>query len=138
MASFVELLGEKLSAKSGEVATTEALAGKVVGLYFSAHWCPPCRGFTPRFAEIYNTMVASGKNFEVVFVSSDRDESQFSEYYAEMPWLALPFDERDRKAQLSKRFGVSGIPSLVILDVDGREITRSSATAVRSGAPSRL
>ena len=25
-----------------------------IGLYFSAHWCPPCRGFTPVLADTYN------------------------------------------------------------------------------------
>ena len=35
---LVETLGETLTVKDGTVATAERLAGKVVGLYFSAHW----------------------------------------------------------------------------------------------------
>jgi len=131
MAAFTSLLGDSLLGKSGSVDTVSALSGKVVGLYFSAHWCPPCRAFTPQFADIYRHLVGDGgKNFEVVFVSSDRDEASFSSYYADMPWLALPFVERERKASLSQTFGVSGIPTLVILDADGKEITRDGRAAV--------
>lgn len=48
-----------------------------------------------------------GKKFEVVFVSSDKDEASFGEYYGEMPWLALPFADRERKGKLSSKFKVS-------------------------------
>jgi len=46
------LLGGTLLKKGcEEVNTADALKGKrAVGLYFSAHWCPPCRGFTPKLA----------------------------------------------------------------------------------------
>ena len=87
--ALVKLLGEKLKTKDGEVSTAEALKGKqAVALYFSAHWCPPCRGFTPKLAEAYTGLVAAGKSFEIVFVSSDREESAFEEYFGEQPWLA--------------------------------------------------
>ena len=47
--AFTELLGDELVGKDGPVPTATAIAGKkAVGLYFSAHWCPPCRGFTPQ------------------------------------------------------------------------------------------
>jgi len=86
------------------VSTVNVLSEKkAVLVYFSAHWCPPCRGFTPKLVEFYSKH-ASAKGFEVVFVSSDRDAEAFSEYYGEMPWLALPFDKRDTKATLSKKF----------------------------------
>ena len=32
-----------LSKSGGVVAPSTLSANKVVGLYFSAHWCPPCR-----------------------------------------------------------------------------------------------
>ena len=34
-----------------------------------------------------------------------------------MPWLALPFDAKERRDELSLRFGVPHIPHLVILEV---------------------
>ena len=39
-------------------------------------------------------------------MSSDSDEESFEAYYGEMPWMALPFADRDKKQQLSSKFGV--------------------------------
>ena len=44
--TFKEALGDKFLKGDGTVDAT-AIAGKTLGLYFSAHWCPPCRQFTP-------------------------------------------------------------------------------------------
>ena len=52
--AFVEMLGDTLKTKDGTVKTAEALKDKYVALYFSAHWCPPCRGFTPKLSEWYS------------------------------------------------------------------------------------
>jgi len=128
------LLGRQLQGKNGRKVSTSSALGQAdcIGIYFSAHWCPPCRGFTPRLAAIYEKLKSSGKKFEVVFVSSDREQSGFDEYYGEMPWLALPFSDRDRNSQLSSQFGVSGIPTLVLMDKDGTVITDNGTSAVLS------
>ncbi len=39
--------------------------------------CPPCRGFTPTLKKIYEKLRSEGRNFEVVFVSSDRSEDSY-------------------------------------------------------------
>ncbi|CAK0837848.1 unnamed protein product [Prorocentrum cordatum] len=131
MAAFAEMLGGSLLGPGGKVTeTAAAFAGKgAVALYFSAHWCPPCRAFTPQLAEWYKKDLQA-RGLEVVFVSSDRDEASFKEYFAEQPWLALPFAERGAKEKLSKRFKVRGIPSLVILDSDGKVTTTEGRAAV--------
>jgi len=129
MAKFVDLLGDKLVGKDGEIATQTALEGKVVALYFSAHWCPPCRGFTPKLADWYKGDLKD-KGLEIIFVSSDKGEAEWKDYYKEHPWLALPYEDRDRKAQLSKKYKVQGIPSLVILDSDAEIITKDGREAI--------
>lgn len=73
----------------------------IPGLYFSAHWCPPCRGFTPVLAQLYTKLKENNQSIEMIFVSSDRDENSFKEYFNEMPWHALPFSERDLKVSCS-------------------------------------
>lgn len=49
------LTGQQLLKKDGTVVSADsALADKkIIGFYFSAHWCPPCRLFTPALAEFY-------------------------------------------------------------------------------------
>jgi len=133
---FTQLVGSALIAPNGaEVSTKTALSNKsLVGLYFSAHWCPPCRMFTPMLSEKYRTSYR-GKGMEIVFVSSDRDEHSFREYHQSMPWLALPFMSHQLKQSLGMQFGIRGIPALVVLDgktgkvltLDGREQVMNDA-----------
>jgi thiol-disulfide isomerase/thioredoxin len=120
--------------KQGNNVQPSSLSSKkVIGLYFSAHWCPPCRAFTPVLAESYRTITGSGKSFEVVFVSSDQSESQFKEYYAEMPWVALPFSATAAKSKLSSKYGVNGIPALILLDGStGNVITTEGRSVINS------
>jgi len=139
MASFTPhdwttALGPQLQTKSGLKPTAEALKAEVVGLYFSAHWCPPCRKFTPMLGQFYEKLKASGKSFEIVFVSSDKDDASFSEYYGEQAsWLALPFAARATKEALAKKYKVRGIPSFVVLDgATGETITLDGRDGVAS------
>jgi nucleoredoxin len=73
------------------------------------------------------TKVSHPDIFEVVFVSSDRDEGQWASYFAEMPWLALPFNDRGRKDTIASKFGISGIPTLVLLDAETGETINANA-----------
>jgi nucleoredoxin len=127
------MAGATLLRKDGERVSAEALKGKTFAFYFSAHWCPPCRGFTPKLAEWYSKSL-NAKGLEIVFVSSDRDEDSFKDYFGEMPWLALDFSDRKKKEELSTRFGIQGIPSLVIVGPNGETIT-TNGRAVISADP---
>jgi len=124
-----EILGADFVNNKGEKVSKDSFAGKHVGIYFSAHWCPPCRGFTPQLIKTYNKVVGDGKPFEMIFASSDRDQASFDEYFAEMPWLAIPLGDK-RKEALSKTLEIQGIPSLVILDPEGNIVNAEGRAAV--------
>ena len=107
----------------------EALEGyEFVGIYFSAHWCPPCRGFTPMLAQFYEEVNKDGKVFEVIFITSDRDEASFKEYYGMMPWKAAPF-ECDR-GTIKQTHGVQGIPMLPVFKADGTKLVDNGRSDV--------
>lgn len=101
MAKVKELLADHLVNNKGESVEWDSVGGvgKTIGLYYSAHWCPPCRKFTPMLADFYNKLKPTdkGKDFDIVFVSSDSDEASFKDYFKDMPWLALKFDQRQTK-----------------------------------------
>uniref|UniRef100_A0A0D6QVY9 protein-disulfide reductase n=1 Tax=Araucaria cunninghamii TaxID=56994 RepID=A0A0D6QVY9_ARACU len=105
------------------------LKGKTVGLYFSAHWCPPCRAFTPMLARVYNKLKEKGEAFEIILLSNDKDQEAFEEYYASMPWLALPFGDKVKK-DLGHYFQINGIPTLIIIGPDGKTVTTDGRNIV--------
>jgi thiol-disulfide isomerase/thioredoxin len=85
-------------------------------IYFSAHWCPPCRAFTPRLVEFYNQNFGTG-DFDLLFVSGDRGPEAMDAYMSDtnMPWAGIKFGHT-AIAALHRKFGVSGIPCLVLLN----------------------
>mmetsp|Transcript_7844 Transcript_7844/g.17039 ORF Transcript_7844/g.17039 Transcript_7844/m.17039 type:complete len:215 (-) Transcript_7844:407-1051(-) len=116
VSALSNLLGPKILTKDGIQNTNSVLRGRdLVALYFSASWCPPCKQFSPILAEFYEHARSSKLGLEVVFVSSDKDETSFAKYYKTQPWTALPYGvEEIRKLGLD--FKLKGIPTLVILD----------------------
>lgn len=83
--------------------------------------CPPCRGFTPILIEFYKSY-AEEKNLEIIFISSDRNKNAFEDYYKEMPWLTLDYEDRKKKDDLTKQYQITGIPTLILFDGDSGEI----------------
>ncbi|VFQ89936.1 unnamed protein product [Cuscuta campestris] len=115
--------------KDGAKVPVSDLVGKTILLYFSAHWCPPCHEFLPKLIDAYDTIKEEDDAFEVIFISSDRDQASFDEYFSQMPWLALPFGD-ERKRSLSRLFKVRGIPTLVAIGKSGRTLTTEAVEMV--------
>jgi nucleoredoxin len=105
----------------------EELAPKqIYGLYFSAHWCPPCRKFTPQLVAYYTQIAHDHPEFEIIFVSADKSAEDMATYMREsgMPWLAIEYGKLANVPALQKYAG-RGIPDLVIVDASGKVLADS-------------
>jgi len=125
-AAFVSTLSNDLVTANGVPAGASRLAGKdLVLIYFSAHWCPPCRTFTPELVQHYRDKGGHTK-FEVIFVSRDHDEAAMLSYMQgeQMPWVATKFGSRSVDA-LAKHYAGKGIPCLVLVDKTGKVLSHS-------------
>lgn len=109
----------KLTDGEGKPVSSENLKkAKYVAVYFSAHWCPPCRKFTPQLVQFVKENRKDG-NFEVVFVSSDKSKDAMKEYMhgTGMTWGGV----MGRGASLDGvNAGISGIPHLRVFDSEGK------------------
>ena len=127
--ALLKQIGTHLLTKAGKKSTEEVLQGtKYVLAYFSAHWCPPCKRFTPELAKFY-TQNKEKHAFEIVFFSLDRDADSFEEYYASMPWAAVPFEAETRQT-FAQKHGGEGIPELVVFDTEGTVIAKNGVEMV--------
>ena len=78
-----------------DCTSTSTLSQDLVLYYFSAHWCPPCRQFTPMLKDFYEVQLLApnwaqnniilnsrqeAEGIEIVFVSSDRSAEDMASY----------------------------------------------------------
>ncbi|GAB4245358.1 MAG: hypothetical protein OHK005_10710 [Candidatus Methylacidiphilales bacterium] len=96
---------------------------KLVAIYYSAHWCPPCRAFTPELSAFYDEISRTHPEFELVFVSSDENADAMKKYmeWGKMKFPAVSFDKIASNPWL-KENSAAGIPYLVVFDGDGKMV----------------
>ena len=89
--------------------------GKPVILYWGAVWCPPCNQMK---ASLFKdpAFIAETENFVPVYLDGDTAGAQ--------AW--------------GERFGISGYPTVIVLQPDGTEITRIASATMASELPELL
>jgi hypothetical protein len=88
----VNLMEELLDFISREFSLDFKFEKNIQKFSCRAHWWPPCQKLTPKFAKAYNEINDNLKNkLDIVFISLDKNEESFNEYFKDMPWKALPF-----------------------------------------------
>ena len=125
------IVGQTLLQGPNTVNTKDVLEScKFVAIYFGAHWAPPCRLFTQTLRGFYESTNQGHKQIEVIFVSLDGNKEAFLRNFngtnkneEAMPWLAVPYEAEDRIQTLKMSYGINGIPTLVVLDPQGKLIT---------------
>ncbi|ETN10184.1 hypothetical protein PPTG_10883 [Phytophthora nicotianae INRA-310] len=140
MTLLEKLLGSTLVSRRGETSTEEALVHKtVVGLYFTASTCRPCRAFTPVLATVHRNMTLSAykslhmkDQLDVVLLSIDRSPVAFHDSLLQTPFLAVPFHRRDVVQDLWKRYDVKTIPTLIFVDANGDVVEREGRRIVEN------
>lgn len=105
------------------------IEGKIVGLYFCLNSYGSCRSFTLKLVDMYKKLKERGESFEVVLVSLDDDESAFQQGFSGMPWLAIPFKDKSCE-RLARYFELETIPTLVVIDADGKTLISNAAELV--------
>ncbi|MEN3952379.1 TlpA disulfide reductase family protein [Iodidimonas sp. SYSU 1G8] len=96
--------------------------GKTVLLNFWATWCAPCKVEMPSLDRLQTQL--GGDDFEVVTLSSDRaGKRAVDPYFAEAGLTALkPY--YDPKNAVGMAMGVTGLPTTILIDAQGRELGR--------------
>ncbi len=104
-----------LKSKEGKNVRLSDFRGQVVLLNFWASWCGPCRQEMPILDEIHNQYKSLG--FSVLGVNLDAKTEKAIAYLKDTP-VTFPV-LFDPKGVTSELYGVSAMPSTVIIDRSG-------------------
>jgi len=99
----------------GKEVSLEVLKGNVIVLNFWATWCPPCREELP----IFQKVVKKYEGKDVIFMAISGESRETVKKFIEEKELNIPvYLEKERA--VSGAFGVSAIPTLVLIGKGGK------------------
>ncbi|MEO9147449.1 MAG: TlpA disulfide reductase family protein [Ginsengibacter sp.] len=103
--------------ETGKLQGLEKYRGKYVLIDFWASWCGPCRAAIPKVKELYSDY--KGKGLDVLSISIDDDKAAWRKAMKDenMPWEQLLSPNKDKTM---KQFQFSGIPTMYIIDPNGK------------------
>ena len=121
---------DQLLTKNGKVDKSKVFEAPLIGLYFTALWCPPCVGFYPIILDFYNKANNDKLNIEIIFCSLDEDENDFNQFYKNSPFFAIEYSDPKLK-ELSTAFEIEVIPVFIVFDKYGNLIDLNGRKAIQ-------
>ena len=109
----------------GKVYKLSSQRGKPVVIFFGTTWCPSCRIELPLFKEIYETYTRRG--LDVVYVNIMETKEKVARF---AKTNSLPFRVLlDADGEVANSYEVIGVPTLILIDKEGKIIKISHRTA---------
>lgn len=106
--------------------TLAAHSGRPVLVEFFASWCTACRHSAPKLVQAWNTHRERGVTFVGVTLDSNIEDAR----RAKRDW-GIPYDVAIDDGSVAKAYSVELLPTLVLIDKEGR------VARVSTGAPSK-
>lgn len=105
----------ELTSLDDQVVTSTDFEGQPVLLNFWATWCAPCRVEMPRIEALYKKYAAAG--FRLYGINDEARET--ADDYIDRNGYTFP-TLSDPSGQVAKMLGVDAIPTMILLDAEGR------------------
>lgn len=110
--------------EAGQTLRLSSLRGTPVVLEVFASWCRICRDAAPRLARA----ARAERPIRIQFIGMSLDESAETARRTAESW-GLPYPVVHDRGEVARRYGVSVLPTLVLIDAEG------AIHEIRSGAP---
>jgi hypothetical protein len=114
--------------KNEEIDSTQ-YRGKMVLVVFWASWVPDqVKRDLPELVKVYQKRHGSG--FEILAVSLDSERSDLDAFLKEtpLPWPQI-YEPGGMDSRLATEFGIISLPTMILVDAQGKVINRSIRTA---------
>ena len=126
----VELQGTSID---GKKFVLSAYRGKPVVLHYWATWCEPCKQDMKLLRQLQARYQKSG--LRIVGINVDQTREQAEEFLQEtkLPWVQLFEDGGLEASRLSTAFGVQTLPTMMLVDQDGKVVRHNVRAAELEG-----
>jgi thiol-disulfide isomerase/thioredoxin len=128
----LDLVGKPIALKAtdirGQSVDLSQYRGKTVLVTFWATWAGPAKRDLPELAKLYAKFKPKG--FEILAIDLDNEKADLDAFLqaSPLPWPQV-FEPGGMESRLATEFGVISLPTMLLVDPEGKVVNRSLRTA---------
>jgi thiol-disulfide isomerase/thioredoxin len=111
-----------LASLDGKMVSLADYRGRIVFLDFWATWCPPCRESIPAIARLHERFKDS--DVVVLSINVEGDPVKVNRFVEQKKIMRYPV--LIGNSAVKSAYGITGIPTFIVIDRDGQIIKRAS------------
>ena len=86
-------------------------------LFFGSNRNPPSKSICAKLQDFYKYINKDAHRIEVVYVGFEDEEQDWAEFFASMPWIGVPFQDKHRRFEMRSQFCPDGLfPKIIVLN----------------------